>query len=80
LPREIGRRLAKRQGQLEQVAATTPSSSWKALQDGELGPQVALVQDKKRFAGFFACTGGPPLDGITLCQEKETDPDSSGRA
>src|SRR6185436_7458411 len=73
-PRDIGRALAKTQGQLEQLAGDDPFVVMEALQDGDLGPQVALVQDKKRFASFFACTGGPALDGFTLTQETEPTP------
>jgi hypothetical protein len=72
LPREIGRRLAEEQSQIESLASDDPFTVLEAIEKGSLGPQVDLVQDKKRFGAFFACAGGPSVDGPALVQEPET--------
>ncbi len=63
LPREIGRRLAKRQGQLERLASDDPFAVIDAINEGEMGPRFALVQDEKAFSRFFACAGGHESTG-----------------
>lgn len=66
LPRAIGRDLAGDATQREKLASDDPFEVLDALNAGDLGPQVALVQDAQRFARFFACSGGARIDGLAL--------------
>lgn len=62
-PREIGRELAGDATQREQLASDDPFAVIDALRGASLGPQPELVQDEARMRRFFACDGGPRIDG-----------------
>jgi hypothetical protein len=64
-PREIGRRLAGELTRRDTLAGNDGLAIVQALDEGDLGPQVGIVQDPKRFASLFDCAGGPGIDGVS---------------
>ncbi|MBI5364057.1 MAG: hypothetical protein HZA53_12810 [Planctomycetes bacterium] len=71
LPRQIGRRLAERRTRADALASDDPFAVLKALDEENLGPQLELVLDRERFRRFFACSGGPRVDGVALIRAPE---------
>jgi hypothetical protein len=77
-PREIGRRLAMRRTQEEQIASDDPFAVLAAIREGSLGAQVALVDDAKRFGRYFACARGGVLNGLELAAHPDATSINSG--
>lgn len=63
LPRAIGRELAGQAVSREQLASDNALTVLKGMRDGSAGPQMELVQNRERFAKYFACPAGPRIDG-----------------
>jgi hypothetical protein len=70
-PREIGRELAGRQTGADTLAGSDALAILRALDGGDLGPQLALVQDNARFPAFFSCSGGTVVDGVSAQRDLE---------
>ncbi len=70
-PREIGRRLAGHQDDLDALASNDILTILRALDRGSLGPQLELIRDADRFRSFFRCSGGGTVDGLAAFHANE---------